>query len=322
MQIDEQSWFKDNLKFYLSLLEDEDVKNPNWGGYNSELSEEQFDELFCLAPTNKVDREISNQDFNKQHDLIVAGCSETTGRLLHPSDDKISSEQIYIWATKPAEYLGFSKNFLNISSGGISTQGIVSSIFTQVREQGAPKHLLILFPRFDTRMTLAQDGRALIDKDNRKNVGDYAAPLVWASNVGTQFLRHARAPYNVATVIPQSVPIYLSVQSIMSLESLCLAAGINLIYSTWSKESNALIKAANKTAQDLGKKKPFSNYLDLSIQAEGSKTGLFGQRIPAECHLENQEHPRFIEGMLGHFGIHAHAHIGEDYVEELKVRGF
>lgn len=317
-----QSYFSDNFKTELSFVGDKKELQPFWGPYSSEFREQDFEELFCLVPTNKIDRQISEQDFNKHYDLMIAGCSETTGRLLHPTTDKIASEQIHIWATGPADYLGFNSNFLNISSGGISAQGIVSSIFSQIREQGAPKHLFILFPRLDTRMTLVQDKDVLIDKGNKKNFGDYVNPVTWASNVGIQILNHAKRPYGVSEVIPQAVPVYLNIQSIMALESLCKVTGINLIYSTWNKQSNALIKAANKTATDLGNTEPFSNYIDLSIQAEGSKTGEFGQMVPDNCHLENREHPRFFEGMHGHFGVHAHAHIGQDYVEELKRRGF
>lgn len=317
-----ESCFSGNFKTELSFVGDKKELQPFWGPYSSEFTEYDFEELFCLVPTNRLDMDISGQDFNKHYDLVVAGCSETTGRLLHPTTDKIASEQKYIWATGPADYLGFSDNFLNISSGGISAQGLVNSVFSQIREQGAPKHLFILFPRLDTRMTLVQDKDVLIDKGNSKNFGDFSSPLVWASNVGIQILNHAKRPYGVSEVIPQAVPVYLNIQSIMALESLCKVTGINLIYSTWNKQSNALIKAANKTAKDLGNTEPFSNYIDLSIQAEGSKTGQFGQMIPSNCHPQNREHPRFLEGMKGHFGIHAHAHIGADYVNELKSRGF
>ena len=316
------SEFPSNLRKYLDLLIDGQAREPRWGSYvNPEINEEGFDELFSLMPTNKVDRLISEQDFNKHYDLFIAGCSETTGRLLHPTTDKKAEESKHIWGVTPANYLGFANDFLNISSGGISAQGIVNSIFAQIRNNGLPKHILVLFPRLDTRMTIIQDADTLIDKDSKRNV-DSIYPIAFASTIGNNILNYVKRPFGVSEVLPQSLAIYINIQSILALETFCKAAGVNLIYSTWNKESNSLLKAANDTSKGLKNSIPFENYLDLTYQVEGNKNGTAWKDLPDSCHLTHKEHPRFYRGMLNHFGIHMHSHIGQDYKEELKIRGF
>lgn len=317
------SEFPEYLREYLDLLEDGQSRNPRWGSYiSSHMADSDFEELFSLVPTNKVDRLISEQNFSKHYDLIIGGCSETTGRLLHPTTDTNSEEKKHVWAIKPAKYLGLADDFLNISSGGISAQGIVNSIFAQIRNYGPPKHIFILFPRLDTRIQLAQDAEILIDKNSSRNNGDEIGLIVNSSTIGHNILNYAKRPFGVSEVIPPSLAISLSIQSILALETFCETLGINLIYSTWNKESNALLKSANKTCKHLKKPQPFKNYLDLTYQVEGNQNGDLWRQLPDSCHLKYKEHSRFYRGMLNHFGVHAHAHLGEDYVEELKLRGF
>tara|TARA_B110000503_G_scaffold99511_2_gene148871 strand:- start:7889 stop:8338 length:450 start_codon:yes stop_codon:yes gene_type:complete len=147
--------------------------------------------------------------------------------------------------------------------------------------------------------------------------------MVNSSNIGDAEASYAKKPYEVSTVISPTYAIYLNIQSILVLELICELAGINLIYSTWSLETDAVINAANLASLDNRIPIPFKNYIEIDYRTVNNNCEDAAERLPKDCHLNLAEHPQFYIGRQNnHMGVHAHAHVAENFIAELGRRGY
>lgn len=261
------------------------------------LSSKEFIELFSLSEKLDTTRE-----------LIFSGCSETTGEYI----DDLS----LVWGSVVAATFNYKS--LNLSVGGASAFSIVNSLIKQIDSQGAPKHLLILFPRIESRMAVPKDPLALnfLTKTNHDNF------VHNVTGIGDSVPKYSRVPHNVEEIIPRTLVSYLNIKSILSLEAFCRLAKINLIYSTWSSKTDAIISSANRGAKALGLDQPFPNYINSSYKDNFVNGGYASNALPEKCHLDLANHSLYEHGRNDHMGIHAQLHIAKDFIEELTKRGY
>lgn len=282
----------------------------------SNFSSEEFQEFFSLDYAYFEDRAISGQNYEKLYDVVFSGCSETTGRLL--SDDDSYSESHHVWGKVVSKYYGVDS--LNLAIGGASAMSILHDFRDYVNKNGPPKHFLVLFPRLDARIELFQDNLFLINDDNQN---ESYRPKVNSTRLGESTAKYSKAPHKAQDVLSGTYVNFLNVQSILTLETLCAALNINLIYSTWSTESAVLIEEANREALSRGKTIPFKNYIETSFNCLANDHKNAAEQMPTDCHLELSGHPQFYAGYdESHMGAHPHAHIGEEFVAELTKRGY
>lgn len=261
------------------------------------LSSKEFIELFSLSEKLDVTKE-----------LIFSGCSETTGEYIN--------DLSLVWGSVVATT--FSYKSLNLSVGGASAFSIVNSLIKQIDEQGAPKHLLILFPRIESRMAVPRDPLALnfLTEPNDNSF------IHNVTGIGDSVPKYSRVPHNVEEIIPRTLVSYLNIKSILALEAFCRLAKINLIYSTWSSKTDAIISSANRGAKALGFNQPFPNYIESSYKDNFVNGGYASNSLPEKCHLDLANHPLYEQGKNDHMGVHAQLHIAEDFIKELTKRGY
>lgn len=285
-----------------------------WGGISS-ITELEFLEFFGLTTMFHQDKLVSRQDFDKNYELIYAGCSETTGRLLSEGDFTYDQEE-YVWGSYVSRFMG--SEYLNISMGGASAYAIVSSLIAHINQYGPPKHLFVLFPQLGTRFLVAQD-------EHLKDVQSHRTETLFSNcgRIGEDFsVKYARKPFDSSYVISPTIATFYGVQSIRTLELVASLADINLIYSTWNLETDSIISAANATARTMGKDIPFKNYVTNPYCYAGNNASNVIQPLPEGCHEDLKSHDYYELGRKAHMGVHAQAHISEIFTEELTRRGY
>lgn len=306
--------FLKELKAY--DIVDKEIENfaKFWNGLDS-ITFNEFTEFIGNRMVFTDEQLITRQNYDKHYNIIYAGCSETTGRLLS-EDDKSCDNEEYVWGNYLARSLDL--DYLNVSLGGAGAYSIVSSVLTQIDKNGSPKHLFILFPQLGTRFQVAQD-------DTLRNLDGHRTNDLF-SLCGTVGLNasanYGKKPFNSAHVLGPTLAAAYSVQAIRTVELVAKLAKINLIYSTWSLETQAFITAANKTAEDANQEIPFKNFIENENVYIGNHANSTPTPIAQGCHKELESHKRYNLGRRDHMGVHAHAHLAKIFIEELTKRGY
>ena len=290
-------------------------------------------DIFSLKLRKSHEKEALNQDLNRYYETIYSGCSETygshitTGTLPLPPGNKerppdLSTAYHNIWGSIACSRIG--GEFLNLANGGASAISILDDYMYQTRKYGAPKNLLVLFPRIDTRLPFVNDPDVLISKpadDEFFDVNEYVYATQVAEDSAIQKL--SKRPHAIQSVMSGTYTAYLNLQAILTLELLCDLSNTNLIYSTWSLETAGLIEAANEFATRNSYDMPFKNYIQIDYRIYGSDYDKLVEDLPKNCHQDLAAHPRFSMGLdNSHMGIHAHRPIAENFTDELTKRGY
>lgn len=290
-------------------------------------------DIFSLKLRKSHEKEALNQDLNRYYETIYSGCSETygshiaTGTLPPMEGDKerppdLSTAYHNIWGSIVCSQIG--GEFLNLATGGASAISILDDYMYQTRKYGAPKNLLVLFPRIDTRLPFVNDPDVLISKpanDEFFELNEYVYATQVAEDGLTQ--KFSKKPHAIQSVMSGTYAAYLNLQAILTLELLCDLSNTNLIYSTWSLETAGLIEAANEYANTNSYDMPFKNYIQIDYRIYGSDYDKLAEDLPKNCHQDLKTHPLYnIGAENSHMGVHAHAHVAENFLDELTKRGY
>lgn len=278
----------------------------------SELTEEDYRRLFSISEIGNGPHE-EKAGGGRYFDYIFAGCSETTGWHLGV-DPSYESVVDFIWGTIVGR--GINLEGLNMSFGGANVLSLVTSLTRHFRLYGPPKHVAILFPRISSRLSILHDPKYI----KTKTISDRFVKHV--TGIGDLVPEYSKKPHDATEVLPQTLVSYINIQSILMLEELCVAHGIDLIYSTWSASTDAIFEAANESALIHGHRLPFPNYIKSDYN-DSFRNGNYGLKaLPNTCHADMKDHPMFEEGIGWHMGTHAHAHVAANFIEELTKRGY
>jgi len=251
-------------------------------------------------------------EFDKQVDLIIAGCSQTYG--LGVPDDQI-------WGKQLADKLKMSH--VNLAAPGWSVQAILSSVLAYIEEFGAPKKMVILLPDF-ARMIIPL--RFDVNRFNtgrerlRNGEGLHVEGVNFSSNnskdVDGPRDRYVKKPYDLYEVLPYEVPFFFSAQALAYLISYCKAAGIELIWSCWNTR---ILKFYRDLTLEGYSQLDMSGFMDREIldRDDFKDTKL--------CHSELAEKygDNFYRaiGNDSHMGIHEHTHLAEEFYSFIKSKG-
>jgi hypothetical protein len=288
--------------------------------YLADLSDVNFRKFLSLDRFATKDQ-LYDQDYERYYKYVYSGCSETMGEYLSdaPKDSPFDYEKTkkLIWGQLVGEYLDTPDN-LNLGMGGASILGITTGLVQHIRANGAPEHLLLLLPNPDTRITLVQDSHTLVSSNKfNRLISDIGG-------IGDLESKYSKKPHAAEDVLSRRWATYLNIQSLLTIEELCKALKINLVYSTWSTVLHRLLTAGNLLAQRGGDPIPFANYIVSDYQKSGGKGGCIhaADNMKKDCHYNDKNISVWDIGRGGdHMGAHAHIHMAELFIEELANRG-
>lgn len=206
---------KNNSEFLHSIYSDFVYDNPGPGETSYFYNSDSFknNDVSISKNDKSIEYEINSDGFrcddfgfNASSNFLFAGCSVSFGMGL-PYD--------YTWANKVNKH--FKKdNFYNVSVSAASIYTIVNNIIAYIKKYGKPEHVFVVFPDY-YRVPRFEE----ID-------GDYVVhtnslfPKLGLEN--TMFAKH------------------LSINSIITLETLCSAMDTGLTWTTWNKGFNDELK--------------------------------------------------------------------------------
>jgi hypothetical protein len=268
-------------------------------------------------------------DFIVNPDFLFSGCSVTYGWGLNLKD---------LWHEKIAYELNCS--YASVAMHGDSIPGQVMKIFAYIKQFGAPKHIVALFPDFNRflsfnnkKMLASQTFFNSFDQDTydwAKNGGnDYrtkeylhymyknTAPVDPNQSTKDYFKR----PLISDEVITQEISHMYASHYIHMLSEYCHSNNIKFVWSTWEEKTELLIKTIQN--DDF-----FSDYLCLDAskwQYDAKLNKDIYDNI--ECHKEYNSIDNFNlanDTKLGvehaHYGVHRHIHYYEYFLNYIKEK--
>lgn len=276
---------------------------------------------------------------------MAAGCSQTFG---------IGVPESGSWPALLAEKLGMS--YANLSAPGASIEWIVQSLFTYFHEFGNPKILALLVPDlFRIEVVLNSDinqsrevsSRDLptqgIDKDFKKGVVTFRSvelDINWRAKL-------SKRPFHIEDTIPPEEAVYRNFKHLMMLEEYCRAAGITLLWTSWSDDVNRFIEdyydknyfdysficdelffwASDgkqeewekdedfKLNHGLNPECPSENLSDGCICYDKSCHSELKELYPESFHFGTDKYKKGIGN--SHLGVHKHAHIALSFYNQI-----
>jgi hypothetical protein len=268
-------------------------------------------------------------EFVPNVDYLFSGCSVTFGNGLNIED---------IWHEKLIKNLGGS--YASIAMHGDSIPAQVLKIFAYIKEFGAPKNIVALFPDFDRFLIYnnknliasqtffnsynkdTEDWALSGGNDDRTNQYLYSmskntAPIDQYQSKKDFFKR----PLVANEVITQEISHMYSSHYIHMLSDYCSSNNIKFVWSTWDEQSENII---NKVKNNIF----FTEY--ISMQASDWKFNqdlVFDVLKDQNCHLElihkkdfHLANDRYLGIEHAHYGIHRHIHYYEIFLNYIKEK--
>lgn len=255
-------------------------------------------------------------DFEKNIDLLTAGCSFTFGVGL-PKD--------FLWNNILAKKHELSHNSIGIPGG--SCMDIVFNIFKYFEKYGHPKILLAFLPDFGRVYTYVDGnilnaskmygrrngGGRLESIENKQFINDRVL-----ENIDEKPLKFISLPTNLGNLMSLEFAYMLNSFYIKMLEMYCNSNNIQFIWIKWSDD----------LIDQQGGLNSFSNRYNIDIKKDLPKftNGNYEELSNHECHLNDKQlcSDQSIWYMAkdnNHFGSHWHIHVKELFEKALKEKG-
>jgi hypothetical protein len=274
--------------------------------------------LFTMANDEKSEDFIPRgQDISYNYDLVFSGCSETTGEYLTDTPETYSGEDI--WGSLVSEH--FKVPALSFGFGAASPYEINKRLLSRFSKHGNPKTLLCLYPDL-TRLNIPSDPTNLIDKrfstSSNPEVYTQSCSQISAKGVTPNY---SKKPHLKEDVIPEIVPLWLNLQSILTLEQYCLSNNIKFLYSTWSAQTDDIISSINTLSLAERGAKSYPGYLDDKLLEWKILEENGGCLLP-EHNLKTTTNKKYYKfGKDGkHMGTHRHMHFADLFIEKLDSK--
>jgi hypothetical protein len=271
-----------------------------------------------------------SKEFEKNADLLFAGCSITYGEGVAESA---------IWGNVVASKLNLKA--FNLGMPGASVHFIVNNLFNYFQEFGNPKNLFCIFPDF-LRMEMYSDYshmRSDLDITKDKELSGYQNYhlLLFPNN---PYAKISKQPHVASEVIPKELALSLSIQHIKYLEMYCAEAGINFLWGTWHEDQENYIIKNNllsknfvdlknnlwhKESKDSKKSLVHKNVEDRyacrkdlkeckNLEAcHETEKNIYGKNFDLAFDTDLED----FDSMPGHVGAHTHIHWAEEFIKKI-----
>jgi hypothetical protein len=249
-----------------------------------------------------------SENFIDPADILILGCSQTYGYGM--IDD-------FTWPHILSKKL--NTNFARLALGGDSLQGQVIKAFEYFNKIGKPKLIVATFPIFRVEFPNIEN----YFEPNFNNIKKDTKETILSVNIrNRERPKYAKSPYNAESILPGEYAIFISFIFIKMLEEYCNSNDIKLIWNFW-EDNNSLIYSYIKNNNTISH--ILNNYFagrpeDITKSFQNQST------IHLKCHKEYSEHPLFnnaadfSENSFGHWGIHKHIHMAEEFYTEIINR--
>ncbi len=257
---------------------------------------------------NLNSRGMRTGEFNKEYNLVVAGCSLTYGIGI-PEEGR--------WGDILSNMI--DEDVANLSYSGRCTEFIIFNLIKFI-SKNKPKYIICLFPNFE-RLTYVE----------------YST--VSATNLGYEKMILTKADSIVAS-LPQELAWKKALDSISMLENICKSMDIKFLWSTWSisnLENEKRFKDFSCYVHDITRLDfpPYLQWNSWTVDKQERKNLFI---FPdTKCHLEHElsnsiyynyggDSAMRIEGdrqgFCPHPGIHRNIHWADFFYKEMKSRGW
>jgi hypothetical protein len=278
---------------YYPELPKPNPEDGEWLGISYEINEHGF----------------RSPSFDKKADILILGCSQTFG---------IGIENIEnTWPAILSDKLNLP--YASLAKSGSSINSQIRRAYAYIKQYGKPKYIYAIFPDFD-RLEFPVDQKVLMP-DKRKDRLNYLETIHKKNQ--DEVLKFSSAPHDARDVIPPSFRNFFSAQYILMFEQYCQEAGINLVWSTWSINDQALISKLKELDNSA-----YTSFIELDeyrwtrnqeFKIEEYRNFSFQNNTEViHCH-KNFEHLRdfhiALDAQAGlqraHSGVHHHLHWAE-----------
>ncbi len=292
--------YSDELKNFIKSIYGNELAggpNPNSSQYGFRSGDIILDEK-TLYRHNQFGYRSSFWDGS--HEILALGCSHTYGNGI-PEEGR--------W-TNILEELS-NKKIANLSSSGQSINFLVSQAFAYFKMFGNPKYVICLFPD-PLRVNLPTNRKILDSKYDNRNTINKVIYIDQTESVEDK-PKYLKKPYCYEDILPTEFSLFISMQSIYSLEQYCNSNRIKLIWSCWDPMFQKFISNLSEISLD--------NFIsDNSLIIDNVK-------FEAECHADYKTrfdyyfiHGRDEKGLgYNHPGVHKNIHIAEFFHKNLKL---
>jgi hypothetical protein len=282
----------------------------------SALDKKALLSLFTMVDEEKSENFIpKGQDISYSYDLVFSGCSETTGEYLTDNPQAYSGEDI--WGFLVSKH--FKMSTLSFGLGAASVYEINKRLLSRFSKHGNPKTLLCLYPDL-TRLNIPNDPSSLVDRKSSKSSGTqiYTQRSTQVSSGGNSTPNYSKKPHLKEDVIPEIVPLWLNLQSILTLEQYCFSNNITFLYSTWSPQTEDILSSINTLSLSENEAKSYPGYLNGKLLEWRILEENSGCLLPEHSlkTTTNKKYYRFGSDGL-HMGTHRHMHFADLFIENL-----
>jgi hypothetical protein len=259
-------------------------------------------------------------EFGEQVDMICIGDSHTYGSGM---PDKM------IWTSLLFDMLG--QSYVNLARPGGSIQSCVNNALSYIKKYGKPKKILAVFP------DLGRINVVLNTKINRAINIEINGPadVQMLSNYSSEDIpKYIKKPFLVEYTNNMETAMMMSLRSILFLEMYCEEAGIELFWTSISKNSHDALLFLS------GNSNSYNNFVDLEHDLWGGgiaeNQGFeylctdSNHKAQATCHMDLLDLYGNIffaamdrvssdgKPMNPHIGLHRHTHIAEKFYSLVK----
>ena len=158
-----------------------------------------------------------SQEFIKNPDVLVAGCSFTFG---------MGCPENLSWPSLLSKDLNLK--MVNIGYPGASVQKIVIDIFRYCSEFGNPEKIVCLFPDF-YRILFAKNKKTMIDFHDFQSLKNGPGPLEFARDVQSNVKglnykvdKYIKTPAIIEDLMPPEFTYMIAIHNIIMLEQYCV----------------------------------------------------------------------------------------------------
>lgn len=257
-----------------------------------------------------------SEEFNKNNEVLILGCSQTYGSGMPDQ---------FTWPIIFAENL--KKTYSRIACPGDSVVGQVYKAFKYFEEFGNPKTVLALLPLYRMEYTKVKDKFISHGGNNDRSNTDSLGVAYFHNS---ELLKFSKAPHDPSYVIPKQFVIFYNFMFIKILEQYCESHNIKFIWSFYD-EGNEIKEFLNEKLKNVLKNFLPTSDMIKSFQYLNKSPSSFDdynilmKSVHEKCHLEFKEHLLYnwasdynVQKKLGHWGIHMHQHVADEFIKKYK----